>query len=432
MKLLKPILGLLSVAMLFASCDVNDEFDHFDDLSTPTDLRSMEYTITADDYATFSDEVAAQEAFNTEEDAQAQIPALLAEKYPTVDNNSTIKITYNLQQDRPEFFTKVYASVQVRLIDVDYMAANGNAVDTKLENNANLSAALLNSHADIVEGDYILASYNNNDAVATNALMQRTAEGFSSVYYSGSKRTIVLQTADFKVMGGSYDNFSSSMKYSTYLPIYLAQNYAYAKKGDAYTFIYKMYGGETANSASLWIKQEDGSWAESKFQTETINQFLRQDGIWAFNPSVILTFSADKGDAAASAFYQMGVDWVKANIGEAYIDSYGTSESYSGMSAYYNNLNWQVAKLKASDATLYGEMSDDELTEAYKVHAVEVFTEVLKLQYPDIAPVEDMTVTITINFIVYGNEAYAGEQTIVFNVVSNDGGLVLELASKTF
>jgi GTPase SAR1 family protein len=77
---------------------------------------------------------------------------------------------------------------------------------------------------------------------------------------------------------------------------------------------------EYNNSSEDWMET-----GETETQT---TQFLKEEGSWNMVSAVLYTMVADD--------YQIIVDYVKNNIGEDEVDSYGTGEYYYGTSAYYS------------------------------------------------------------------------------------------------
>jgi len=119
MNKLKYILGVSCVALSLVSCE--DFFDkQIGNDYHITDVRTMEYTLTADDYKTISKNSANQAiavaidsatlqaltdmgkdgAFNDEISADVYVPAFLSANYPNLSDGSIINVTYALREGK--------------------------------------------------------------------------------------------------------------------------------------------------------------------------------------------------------------------------------------------------------------------------------------------------------------------------------------------
>jgi hypothetical protein len=159
-------------------------------------------------------------------------------------------------------------------------------------------------------------------------------EAMEDVYY--------LSSADYDAMGdpGRYNNFSSSAPPENYIPQLLAMKYPYAQTDDKLAVGYKYFsGGKTLVRAGEYLFSV--AWTSYEPVIAKQDQFIQNGTKWVFDPTV--TFSISSAD------YQLIVDWVKANKGESYLDSYGTSEFYYGASAYYLNFDIRSGSFESAD-----------------------------------------------------------------------------------
>lgn len=113
---MNKIMNILMVAIVFAavSCDYNNKnFPGYNDSNIPKDIKTLEYTMTDDDYKTVANnstnkglakadgkeaelkEIETQKAFNAIITAEKYAPALVASKFPTLDEGSAVRLTYN-------------------------------------------------------------------------------------------------------------------------------------------------------------------------------------------------------------------------------------------------------------------------------------------------------------------------------------------------
>lgn len=110
---MKKLLYISSFALLaLTACDYNAQFDGLEDSATPSDVKTLEYTMTDADYAAVASNrvnqglagddnkaalaaVKSQKAFSLAIPAPQYAPAFLAAKWPTADEASAVKLTYN-------------------------------------------------------------------------------------------------------------------------------------------------------------------------------------------------------------------------------------------------------------------------------------------------------------------------------------------------
>ena len=151
-----------------------------------------------------------------------------------------------------------------------------------------------------------------------------------------------LSSADYDEMGppGNYNNFSSTDPPELYLPQLLAHMYPYAQLDDKLAVGYKYYsGGKTTVRAGEYIFTTE--WNPYEPVVEKVDQFIQNGTKWVFDPTITCYM--------VSADYQLIVDWVKANKGESYIDSYGTAEFYYGAGSYYANFDIRSGKWESAE-----------------------------------------------------------------------------------
>ncbi len=155
---------------------------------------------------------------------------------------------------------------------------------------------------------------------------------FNGSTWSPLEDLFVLDSDEYDAMGapGKYDNFSSSDLPENYLPQYLNAHLPYAQEEDKVAVMYRYYAGTT-----IWKADEysvsGGEWILYNPIAEQSSQFIQNGEKWVFDPTVMFTL--------VSSDFQIIVDYVKDNVDPGYVDSYGTSESYFGASAYYGNFD---------------------------------------------------------------------------------------------
>lgn len=241
-----------------------------------------------------------------------------------------------------------------------------------------------------------------------------------SAYTSG---VIVLNPSDYTAMGLKYANFSATDKAEVYIPKFLATNKPYALEEDVVAVVYNYYDA-TSKVTSLSADEYnfiDGAWSKTSTSDVVTSQFVKTNGAFVFDPSVVINLPK----ASTSAyFYQACTDWVWENIdtplgftakGQGYVTSYANNEYYTGSTAYQNNVDWRVAKAREQYAAGYEGLSDDEALALMQDHLKEAWAATLSILYPDAKPIEGIDITYTINFIVYGLDQT--DWTVVFKLV---------------
>lgn len=186
-KILHIATGLL-IAVLFAGCDVNEQFDGLDEMTKPTNLAKYNYQLVDADYKTISDRAlklagdaidsAAARSINTNKYFTVNAPAsvyvglLLNTKYPYADLNSTANITYAFGEDKPAYISEL-GTVNI-LNTADYQSAWGSSTAfvsafTPTVNAADKLPAILNAKfPTAVNGQYKFIEYNYSSVDATS------------------------------------------------------------------------------------------------------------------------------------------------------------------------------------------------------------------------------------------------------------------------
>ena len=266
-----------------------------------------------------------------------------------------------------------------------------------------------------------------NGASAANVLASRAvtvaSESENALYtYDGSAWTlasdyVVLNHADYQAMGQTYDNLSGTSP-ATLLPIFLKQKYPYAQADQFKYVVYNYYDGSATVTRCGLATYNGSEWGVDTGVSTTTAQFVKKNGKWSYDPSVVITLPAGRNQPLSSLYFQTCVDWVKNNVpdGAAYVSSYGNNEYYCGTSAYQGNVDLRPLSAKAQYSG-YASMSDDEVVALEKERfEKEVFPAALAILHPDAAPVANVDVTFTVNFSYYTGTSTV-PATIIYNVV---------------
>ncbi len=238
---------------------------------------------------------------------------------------------------------------------------------------------------------------------------------------------VVLQPADYVAMGQKYGNLSGNLP-AELLPVYLLNSNPYAAMEDEITVVYKFYDGSTTSYTATGFKFDGNEW--NMMKGETTAQFVKQNGYWMYNPSVVLTLPYARNTDPSYTYYMHCVDWVFENISKplgatstaeaAFIDYRGNAEFYSGSSAYYGNID-----VRASSAinnapegyTEYDGLTDDQISLILKKRfCTETMPYAMSKMNPDAMPVDGLEVTYTVNLTAYTVNG-AVEEQVIFTVV---------------
>lgn len=252
---------------------------------------------------------------------------------------------------------------------------------------------------------------------------------FSKGKWAQPSKTIVLQPADYAAMGQKYGNLSGTLD-DTLLPAYLKNALPYASEGDVENVVYLYYANNVTSVKARQYVLTAGEWVSNVYMADATDQFTRKDNTWSYNPSVVLTLPYERNTDPSYTYYMACVNWVYENIcvpmgdtsltsGKYFIDYRGNAEFYSGASAYYGNVDVRASTAKnnaPSGYTGYDGLSDEQIVLLIKKRfCTETMKGALEALHPDMAPVEGMEVTFTINFTAY--DGTAKEETVVYNIV---------------
>lgn len=250
----------------------------------------------------------------------------------------------------------------------------------------------------------VLAKAGNTE----NQLAMYTYNGTAWVI---KEKVTVVNPADYDAMGepGVRDNFSSSIAPQNYLPQFLGLKYPYAQAGDTVAVVYNYYNGEaTVLKADEYVFTA-GAWTYNTQPVTVVTEqyALSEDG-WKFSPDVTITLIPGRG--VGTGHFQALTDWVWENIdqkegvtekGKGYVTSFGNNDYYYGGSEYQNNFDFRPAKWKEQMNSVYGSMSNEDLSALMWERLPLGLQHMLESVYPEVQ-VEDVPVTYVLKFGVYG------------------------------
>lgn len=204
MNISKYTLLAAGFALVLSSCDENDWNDKLDGFEVPpTDskVETVNYTLTAADYASIASNkankslaeaagesealaaIGTNQSFASEAEARKYIPSLLSSSsfpYFSMNNESSIKVTYNLSTNQPAEVKAINGGVlSYTVSEADYQTAWGSEDDfigsfaPAVTAASNLPAILKNAYADATAGQYAVVSYKE---ASTNPVFGNVGE----------------------------------------------------------------------------------------------------------------------------------------------------------------------------------------------------------------------------------------------------------------
>lgn len=213
----------------------------------------------------------------------------------------------------------------------------------------------------------------------------------------------VMQPADYASIGTSYVGNPAQV-----LPIYASQHYPYAQADDKLVVVY--VAASDGSVAAKELVYDGTGWVLTTNVTTVTDQFVRASGKWNYDPSVTIELPSGKNQPLSTLYFQTATDWVWENIdvplgfttkGQGYVTSYENNEYYCGCSAYQGNVDWRASAAKTQYPAEYSGKEDTEIVALMQERFVTVMQNTLATIHPQAAPVEGVTVTYTVNFVVY-------------------------------
>ncbi len=355
---MKKLIYLFAFALVAFGCEeYNDQFEGYDDNSTEL-VENLSYTLTDEDYESIGGDPGDYYNFSSYAPAANYIPDFLAEKYPTLDVNSAVNVTYNYYRGGLDYLDYLTEATSYELTTADYdsmgeesgQPGKYNNFDSSTPPEDYLPAFFSSKYTNAQNGDLVFVTYKFYSGGVTDVSEYYEFDGSTwdaiEVDLPEGVTSYTLSSDDYDSMGenygqpGKYNNFDSSMSPGSYLPTFLSLKFPYAMEDARFALIYKYYSSEaTSNRATEYTKTTEG-WTAYQSTIEKTDQFLKTSTGWIFDPSVLFTMSSDD--------YQIIVDYVKSEYGSEYIDSYGTQEFYFGAGAYYENFDFRDGKFDSS------------------------------------------------------------------------------------
>lgn len=361
---------------------------YLDQISSPT-VSATEYTLVAADYDSMGedeDEPGEYDNFSYKISPEDYLPAFVAEKFPDAEVGDVYKITYEYYDYGTKTLSVYYylsedgfASLpgiyELTDDDYDFIGAGSNFDDLD-EANTYIKQYLNNKPFFATTGSVLIVQYeyytkNNYRYFRVNADNSVEEVTYDSDAYE-------LKDEDYNNSFGSYTYVSDAESALPTLATTLNHTLPYVYKAKIYKNYYDKFATYTFDGTT---------WDNTPSMIEKTEQYVFTAGNkWVFDPAVVFSIN--------SADYQMVVDWVKTNKGDEYIDSYGNTEFYSGMSAYYENIDYTLSKIMGVDTR---EAHDERIKETIGV--------LLSLKFPDaVAQVNGVDVFYTVKYETYNGD----------------------------
>ena len=433
-------IALLASAALTTACsDYNDQFEGLKEGHHAVDIKKKDYTLTADDYKAIAedaankalakkngeaDELAAlakTQQFTEKITSKEYLPAFLAKKWFTADNGSAIKVTFNSHETYGLDLGQDFESAENKAVQpaalkkwqtLTTLGDEKAAWSTQFRNEAHYLQASAFNQKDSVQ-TYLVSpvfTISKGSKLTFDALYGHYVEkgGRLSVFlYDGDKLTqeIVPSRQPLADLTNqvNIEIPAKDQKFGTFKQAINADLSQYAGKQVQLAL---RYDGNGKTKATTTVQVDNlvvGANVTVKDDAAT-EQYVLSNHKWVFDPSTVVTLGA-QGDAAAKAFYQSIVEWVKANKGAEYIEGRGNTESYSGISSHYNNVDFSATAVRKNTPAAFKDVKDEDIPALLQKNLYETMAVGLTLNYPDAVPVKGVEVIYTVKFIVYDNGA---------------------------
>lgn len=159
----KYIIPVMASLLTLGACDYNeDNFEGLDEMTRPTNVTKIAYTLTDADYEEMGGGVKSDKYFSADNQPDDFIPKWLANKYFTVDQGSSANITYRIQIRNDKYRNISYLS----LADDDYNIVHGDGFYAPYlnKNTEGKMYKILNEKmADADAGAYAFVEYQYNE-----------------------------------------------------------------------------------------------------------------------------------------------------------------------------------------------------------------------------------------------------------------------------
>lgn len=160
----KYMIPVMASLLAMGACDYNeDNFEGFEDLSRPTNVQRVNYTLTDADYEAMDANVKANKYFTSTDEADNNIPRWLADKYFTADQGFSANITYRMKTVYPYYQNIAYGLLTEEDYAVIYGEGYNNATFLNASNVSRMYRILREKYTDSQIGDLVMVDYQYSE-----------------------------------------------------------------------------------------------------------------------------------------------------------------------------------------------------------------------------------------------------------------------------
>ncbi len=356
-------------------------------------------------------------------DAKASGATPLTPVYSTFTGTVTISGSYtNINIDGSSIQVSAYgatSAVKAKLTDGATVSFNGYV--TGITNGGKCFNVVVTEIDDTqITTQSVATAATSRAGVTVSSTNENAVYKYDGSKWAVAESTYVLSHSDYQAMGQSYDNLSGTVP-ADYLPILLKNKYPYAATDDTMFVVYYYYDGSATVTKCDQYMYNGTDWILNNGVITETAQFVRSNGKWNYDPSVVITLTPGRSQPLATLYFQTCVDWIMDNVtnGAAYVTSYGNNEYYCGTSAYQGNVDLRPSAARTQYSG-YDSMTDDEIVALEKERfEKEVMPAALAILHPNLKPVDGVDVTVTIYFgAYYGTTLKGTNSTVIYRVTA--------------
>ncbi|MEZ7876706.1 MAG: hypothetical protein QMB86_06855 [Polaribacter sp.] len=266
------------LSLLFTSCNPMEEIYSEIDATETVISGEATYTLTDADYDALGLNYG---NFSSSDDAKADLPGFLTDKYPAWGAESLAAVTFKLYAPKV-----TERSLEVYTVSSDDYADNGHTYG--------------NFSRDYHITDFLDIKYPN---AANRLLVSLTYK-----YYSGSVSTLNngflfvngawemaagITDDEYTAMGEGYSNFSSEDEAIAKVSVFLVDKFKYSGKmaGDIEAIMYKLYTGGSVKSFIANFIYDGASWSEYNNVIDETIKFGHDGTTWVPDNTIKYTLT---------------------------------------------------------------------------------------------------------------------------------------------
>jgi hypothetical protein len=280
---MKKLIYLFMASMLVftTACDPMEDIHDALDAQESVISGEVEFAMSDDDYDFLG---LGYGTFNSEEDAKAMIPDLLADKYPVWGDGSLANVSFQIYAPkRDERSLEIYTVSTADYDSYDDTAQYNNFDD--MDQVYRLLDDLYPSPADRLLVSLTYKFYSGSVSTLNNGFL----------YVSGEWNFVQGFTADeYEAMGEGYPNFSSEDEADAKIPVFLKDKFKYSDKsaGDIEAIMYKLYvGGGVTESYVKYFIFDGANWSAYNNEVTGTVKFGHDGNAWVPDNTIKYTLT---------------------------------------------------------------------------------------------------------------------------------------------